>query len=72
MRLRNWTPNLILVALGAAFLLTGFCTGAATMKSLVAGRRGVVRMKSSVASYQLSVISFRFEPTGVVQALADG
>ena len=42
MRLRKWTVNLVLVALGLALLLPGFSGYAATLKPLVAGRRGVV------------------------------
>ncbi len=42
MRLRKWTANLVFVTLGAALLLPTPSTYAATLKPLVAGRRGVV------------------------------
>jgi gamma-glutamyltranspeptidase/glutathione hydrolase len=42
MRLRKWTANLVLVALGSALSFPSSSGGAATVKPLVAGRRGVV------------------------------
>jgi gamma-glutamyltranspeptidase/glutathione hydrolase len=42
MRLRNRPSNPVLVALGTALLLSTFSSQAATLKPLVAGRRGVV------------------------------
>ncbi|MFZ0963687.1 MAG: gamma-glutamyltransferase family protein [Terriglobia bacterium] len=42
MSLRKWTANFGLVTLGAALLLPNISTYAATLKPLVAGRRGVV------------------------------
>ena len=42
MRLRNWSANLVHLALGAAMLLSSYSSYAATLKPLVAGRRGVV------------------------------
>ena len=42
MRLRRWTANLVLVALGMALLFPSFCGYAVTLKPLVMGRRGVV------------------------------
>ena len=42
MRLRKGIANVVLVALGAALLLPNYCGYAATLKPVVAGRRGVV------------------------------
>jgi gamma-glutamyltranspeptidase/glutathione hydrolase len=42
MRLRNRSSNFVLVALGAALLLSSPSSHAVTLKPLVAGRRGVV------------------------------
>jgi gamma-glutamyltranspeptidase/glutathione hydrolase len=42
MRLRKVLANLVLLVLGTALLLPGFSSHAATLKPLVAGRRGVV------------------------------
>jgi gamma-glutamyltranspeptidase/glutathione hydrolase len=42
MKLRKWTANLVLVALGAALLLPNSPSYPVTLKPLVAGRRGVV------------------------------
>ena len=42
MRLHIWIASLVLVSAGAALLHPGFSSSAATLKPLVAGRRGVV------------------------------
>ncbi len=42
MRMRRWISQTVLVALATALLLPGFSSHAATLKPLVAGRRGVV------------------------------